>query len=737
MRRLIKKSVATVIVAMMILTCFTMAYGAIPQGYWQYMDPFTKAKEAGNGDEIIRIGNEVIGVFASQPLDNDKAAIMYNTYSAMYPAYEKKGDYDSAIRCLKEVVTYAKYLGFDDAVKMATARIRQIDAMTMVYALTNNTSSVPYYGMKNEPKNGTYYGRVYAEKGTAPMSEETAISFYVECLDENIKSFDYLIKPWADGKRIIHIAFNMPHENDSLKAVVQSSADAYLKETMEYLNSLNAPVLLRIGGEMNVWENLADAALYKQAYLKIADMASQYASNVALVFSPNDISNWNVDIDDYYPGDSYVDWVGVSLYTNKYRNYLNPVAGKDDDEMYYGAGAYSNPLTKLKDIVDRYGSKKPIIMTEGGTGYKAGGLDLTEYAKSRINMLYTYANMLYPQVKGMIYFDVDLGASNKYEYSLSKNQQVMEQYKSSTAANQAFIKSMGSQPAAYVKAGSYSDSQAEIKLYTYCILPGDVAVTVNYYLDGQKINSASSMPYNCNINAAGLAAGQHELRAEVKGANGYAKTLIYALNKSQDGLCKITESAGAVSINVVKETKDEPDTWAADEVKKAVDANLVPSELQNKYKELITRKEFCDLIIKLIEAEKGQSIDAVLSAKGLSTEDNPFIDTSAKTVIAANKLGIVNGTDAVKGTFEPNGAIKRQEAAVMLTNAAKALGADVSATEASYADKSSIDSWAKDAVNYVSKAKVMNGTEQGFEPLGTYTRQQAFLTVYRLLEALK
>jgi len=57
---------------------------------------------------------------------------------------------------------------------------------------------------------------------------------------------------------------------------------------MDYLNGLNGPVLLRIGGKMNVWQNLAEASVYKQAFVKIANMARSNAQNVALVFFPND-----------------------------------------------------------------------------------------------------------------------------------------------------------------------------------------------------------------------------------------------------------------------------------------------------------------------------------------------------------------------------------------------------------------------------------------------------------------
>lgn len=544
MRFGVKRGIRIILLGTMVSLLFSVcAFGAIPSAYWKVQQPFINARSSGNNSDIIKYGKEIVAIFKDKPMDKDKAEILYTTYEAMDKAYENTADYGNAIEILKAQIPYGEYLGYADGVKLAKERINKINPMTQVYAVTQNTASVPYYGIKNEPKSGTYYGRVYSNSGVKPMENETAVSFYFECLQDNLEDFDYLIRPYADGTRLIHIAMNMPGENDTLKLVMQTDSDAYLKETMEYLKSLDAPVLLRIGGEMNVWQNLADPSLYKQAYIKIANVARQTAPNVALVFSPNDVSNWNVDISGYYPGDSYVDWVGVSLYTNKYRNSQNPIVGKDFEEMYYGNGAYANPLTKLKNIVARYGSKKPIIITECGVGHGINGksIDLNSFAKERVQMLYTYANMLYPQVKGIIYFDVDLGSSNKYLYSLSNRSQMMNQYQASVESNKSFIQQMGVAPKAYVKAGSYQDNLPVIELATYCILPGDIPVTVEYSLDGKKVTSEGKIPYTCNIDASAVSVGNHELKVLIKASNGYNKTKTYTLTKQENNLVNIKE----------------------------------------------------------------------------------------------------------------------------------------------------------------------------------------------------
>lgn len=202
-----------------------------------------------------------------------------------------------------------------------------------------------------------------------------------------------------------------------------------------------------------------------------------------------------------------------------------------------------------------------------------------------------------------------------------------------------------------------------------------------------------------------------------------------------DGLWGILNLDDLTTTNVPSVPSDAPNAWAAEEVTKAINNNLVPSSLQNKYKENITRKEFCDLAISLVQSISGKSIDEVLSSKGLTISENAFSDATDKNVLAAYTLSIVSGKG--NGLFDPNGKITRQEAAVMLANTAKALGIDINSDEAVFADSDSIASWAKVAVNYVSSSKVMNGTGNGFSAKGNYTRQQAYITIFRLFEAIK
>ncbi len=182
----------------------------------------------------------------------------------------------------------------------------------------------------------------------------------------------------------------------------------------------------------------------------------------------------------------------------------------------------------------------------------------------------------------------------------------------------------------------------------------------------------------------------------------------------------------------------EPSAWAKEEILKALEADLVPEHVNSNYTTDITRSDFCDLIIKMIEKKSGKAIADVIAGYADAKADVSFPDTDSANVIAAAKLGIVNGR--ASGAFDPTANITRQEAAKMLALAAKVLGADITASEVAFADADDIYAWAKEFIYYVNTIGVMNGTSTttppNFSPLRTYTREQSILTVYRLFNAL-
>ena len=70
----------------------------------------------------------------------------------------------------------------------------------------------------------------------------------------------------------------------------------------------------------------------------------------------------------------------------------------------------------------------------------------------------------------------------------------------------------------------------------------------------------------------------------------------------------------------------------------------------------------------------------------------------------------------------------------MLCAAAEVMGYDTAVPQTNL---TGVSSWAKEGVNFVVDSGIMTGTDKGFEPQGTYTKEQAIVTMVRFFENLK
>lgn len=225
-------------------------------------------------------------------------------------------------------------------------------------------------------------------------------------------------------------------------------------------------------------------------------------------------------------------------------------------------------------------------------------------------------------------------------------------------------------------------------------------------------------------------------RFRIHNFDNYSTEIFIKIVSSFDETLVDEEKSNEEETNADNQDLDVPDKWAKEEVEHLISLGIVPSSIQNNYKENITRDEFCNLVINLIEVKTGKKINILISDLNRDVAENPFIDTDKEWIINANSLEVVSGRG--NGIFDPEGNITRQEAAVMLTNTADVLGIEVGDLNSVFADDSKIASWAKSSVGFVSNEGIMVGMGNNiFNPKGTYTRQQAIVTVLRLFNCVK
>jgi len=125
------------------------------------------------------------------------------------------------------------------------------------------------------------------------------------------------LHPWTEGNLV----------DIMIPGIVKGDYDRYIKSWATGIKELGEPVLFRFANEMNgdwdpwcAWFFGKDHDLYIQAWRRIHDIfREEGADNAYFVWNPHDRSfpdfKWN-NPHLYYPGDEYVDWVGLTGYNN-------------------------------------------------------------------------------------------------------------------------------------------------------------------------------------------------------------------------------------------------------------------------------------------------------------------------------------------------------------------------------------------------------------------------------------
>lgn len=165
----------------------------------------------------------------------------------------------------------------------------------------------------------------------------------------------------------------------------------------------------------------------------------------------------------------------------------------------------------------------------------------------------------------------------------------------------------------------------------------------------------------------------------------------------------------------------EPSAWSKAIIEQGIINDLVPTSLQFKYNQPITRADFCALAVNYYET----------TTKTVITQRAQFTDTSDINVQKMGGLGIISGVG--NGLFKPNSFLTRQEAAVILARLADVLGVTLAPLEPTFSDNEDISSWAYKQVGQVQAAGIMgeNGNNQ-FLPQAIYTREQSIVTIIRM-----
>ena len=168
--------------------------------------------------------------------------------------------------------------------------------------------------------------------------------------------------------------------------------------------------------------------------------------------------------------------------------------------------------------------------------------------------------------------------------------------------------------------------------------------------------------------------------------------------------------------------------WAVDEVQEAIFDKLTTDKVLKDFQKDITREEFCEIVVNMYEG--------VTKTVAEAAADTTFTDTKNEFTLKANKLGIVEGVG--EGRFDSDAAITRQEIATMLFRAVKAIdpeGDYAVAQPKVFGDSASVDTWAKEGVDYFASKEIIKGDGTNFLPLNNCNCEEAIVLVKRIFDA--
>ena len=503
------------------------AFAALPKGYWPYLVAYNEAVESGDEAAILAKGDAYLAFLSKYERNEDIAHNYYNVYLRRLDneIYEKKGDWDGAIKNAKALLAVSQYLeslGIDraDMITRCQAHLGVLAPFYGFYAASYTQSKT--YGSQIAAASGAYYGSPI----DGCYNDGSIVSVYVELESQSAGDFGYLITPKADGKRVILINLNFKGEGTTARAIPSGTYDANLKKTLNYAASLKSPVLIRIGAEFNVWTDTVTPADFIAAYNYVANMARSLAPKAELVWSPNYSSGWGVDLTAFYPNNSLVDWVGLSLYYN----YTNPGGSELMWQEFTHSGRFADPIGNAAEVVAVAHAKgKPVIATEGGAMDYSG---VANYKAEQVAKEFRELTMAYPEVKAIVYFDKNF---NGNDYTLTGS--TRNRVDSAIAANPTLIAPGKSSAATFIPITQLNEKMSGTLVlgatgHTY----KSMNMAQQFTLDGKQISSSAY----CEIDLSALTEGKHRLDVQLSDGAATKVSKVYTLNYV-GGTVKITE----------------------------------------------------------------------------------------------------------------------------------------------------------------------------------------------------
>ncbi len=285
---------------------------------------------------------------------------------------------------------------------------------------------------KYEPKQGAYLGAYVLQDNLVQQSMK---AFNERTEKQHASFFKYVgygkpfPREWVEQVKRAGAFPQIAWEpNDGLEEVRDGP---YLRQFAEDAAKAGVPVFLRYASEMNgTWTSYdSNPRMYIEKWRLVHDVMEQEAPNVIMLWTVFTFPEETIPR--FYPGDDYVDWVGINIYNVVYHN-----DSLEPQDLAIG----EDPLRLLDYVYNTFSFRKPIQISEFGVSHYTSTDDryYPEFAKDKLRRIYGQLPLRYPRVKSIYYFDVNnlINAPEHRkinDYSVTSDVSVLQVYKDSIA----------------------------------------------------------------------------------------------------------------------------------------------------------------------------------------------------------------------------------------------------------------------------------------------------------------
>lgn len=462
---------------------------------WAEWNAALALKQAGNYAGCVEKMKNLAPNFLRANDDHSDAML----FNHMGECFNKLGMKAEASACYMRESEKWVTAGLPEAAKDAARRANYSSSVVQIFATTNDKSYAggKYFGVNYEPLSGTYIGvtlkgssAYYMEQFPQKVGKDMAGYLLYGNIGTPLSTFKGAVEEAKNRNKIIQYALQPNGLSDFMSITPDDYRYITLAQDME---ASGAKFLIRFACEMNDdsshWYT-TDYNLYIEKYRYVSDIFHTYAPSCAMVWSPNFYPAENMEY--YYPGDKYVDYVGISAYA-EHQPETDPL------KMGIDRSRFAEMLDK---IVSLYGYKKPIIISECGSSYRDihTGKDITAFASRQIKDFFTYLPIKYPQVKAAFLFETaDVNGIREFELTNSEYAQAFIQ----SISSPMYLSSIDSQtqdiPCSFEIGNNVTVPASLVNIHSFVKTTENDFAYVVYRINGVDVGAAYGIPYTVGV----------------------------------------------------------------------------------------------------------------------------------------------------------------------------------------------------------------------------------------------